>query len=196
MSQNRVAIVAGCRTPFMKASGAFKEMTALDLGKACVKELLNRTEVNVKEVDEIVYGTAISKPTVANIARDIALTIGLPKSVPGHTVQMACATGVRAIASAAASIALGNSHIAIAGGAESLSDVPMMLSEPYPIPPHRDGSEWQKDSRRKNVHDDAGQVAGYAAGHDLDLRALHGADNGRALRTDEPRMGSIARRAG
>lgn len=128
---NRVAIIAGCRTPFVKASGSFKELTALELGRACVKELINRTEIDVNEVDEIVYGTAINKPTVGNIARDIALTIGLPKSVTGHSVQMACATGVRAIASAAASIAVGSSHVAIAGGAESLSDVPMMLSEPY-----------------------------------------------------------------
>lgn len=131
MSVNRVAIIAGCRTPFVKSSGSFQEMTALELGRACVRELINRTDIDVKEVDEIVYGTAISKPSVGNIARDIALTIGLPKSVVGHTVQMACATGVRAIASAAAAIALGNSSVAIAGGAESLSDVPMMVSEPY-----------------------------------------------------------------
>ncbi|MEW6731450.1 MAG: acetyl-CoA C-acyltransferase [Acidobacteriota bacterium] len=131
MSQNRVAIIAGCRTPFMKASGAFQHMTALDLGKACVRELVNRTDINVKEIGEIVYGTAIGKPSTPNIAREIGLTIGIPKSVPAHTVQMACATGVRAIASAAASVALGHAHIAIAGGAESLSDTPIMVSEPF-----------------------------------------------------------------
>lgn len=131
MSLNRVAIIAGCRTPFVKASGSFSEMTALDLGKACVRELINRADLNPKEIDEIVYGTAISKPSVANIAREVGLTIGMPHSAPGHTVQMACATGARAIASAAASVALGNSQVAIAGGAESLSDVPMTVSEPF-----------------------------------------------------------------
>jgi acetyl-CoA acyltransferase len=131
MSQTRVAIIAGCRTPFMKANGAFQNMTALDLGKACVAELINRTECNLKEIEEIVYGTAIGKPSSPNIAREIGLALGIPKTVPAHTVQMACATGVRAIASAAASIALGHSHIAIAGGAESLSDVPIMISEPF-----------------------------------------------------------------
>lgn len=131
MSLNRVAVIAGCRTPFVKASGSFNNMSALDLGKACVRELLDRTNVNPKEVDEIVYGTAISKPSVANIAREVALTIGIPHSAPGHTVQMACATGARAIASAAASIAIGNSQVAVAGGAESLSDVPMTTSEPF-----------------------------------------------------------------
>jgi acetyl-CoA acyltransferase len=128
---NRVAIIAGYRTPFVKSSGSFKEMTALDLGKACVRELINRTDLNPNEVDEIVYGTAISKPAVGNIAREIALTVGLPKSVAAHSVQMACATGVRAIASAAAAIALGNSDVAIAGGAESLSDIPMTVAEPF-----------------------------------------------------------------
>lgn len=131
MNLRRVAIIAGCRTPFVKASGAFKEMNAVALGRACVSELLNRTELSPKDVDEIVYGTAISYPSIANIAREVGLTIGLPKSVPAHSVQMACATGVRAIASAAQSIASGNAHTVIAGGAESLSDVPMMVSEPY-----------------------------------------------------------------
>jgi acetyl-CoA acyltransferase len=131
MSGNRVAIIGGCRTPFVKANGAFQHMTALDLGKACVRELINRTELKATEIDEIVYGVAIGKPSMPNIAREIGLAIGIPKSVPAHTVQMACATGIRAIASAAASIALGHAHTAIAGGAESLSDAPVMISEPF-----------------------------------------------------------------
>ncbi|MBL8150769.1 MAG: acetyl-CoA C-acyltransferase, partial [Blastocatellia bacterium] len=131
MGHSRVAVVAGCRTPFTKANGLFQNMGALDLGKACVTELINRADVSVKDIGEIVYGVAIGKPSMPNIAREIGLAIGVPKTIPAHTVQMACATGVRAVASAAASIALGQNHVAIAGGAESLSDIPVMISEPF-----------------------------------------------------------------
>lgn len=131
MGFQRVAIIAGCRTAFVKAGGQFAEMTALDLGKACVNELINRTEIEVSDIDEIVYGVAIGKPSMPNIAREIGLAIGLPKTIPAHTVQMACATSIRSAAVAAASIALGNHRVAVAGGAESLSDIPITVSEPF-----------------------------------------------------------------
>lgn len=131
MGSQRVAIIAGCRTAFVKAGGQFAELTALDLGKACVNELVNRTEVKVSDIDEIVYGVAIGKPSMPNIAREIGLAIGLPKTIPAYTVQMACATSIRSVAVAAASIALGHNRVAIAGGAESLSDMPITVSEPF-----------------------------------------------------------------
>lgn len=131
MGSQRVAIIAGCRTAFVKAGGQFAGLTALDLGKACVSELVNRAELKVSDIDEIVYGVAIGKPSMPNIAREIGLAIGLPKTIPAHTVQMACATSLRSTATAAASIALGHHHVAIAGGAESLSDIPITVSEPF-----------------------------------------------------------------
>ncbi|MCS6885506.1 MAG: acetyl-CoA C-acyltransferase [Acidobacteriota bacterium] len=127
----KVAIIDGCRTPFVKAGGKFAALSALDLGKSCVTELINRTEINASDIGEIVYGVAIAKPSVPNIAREIALAIGLPKTIPAHTVQMACATSLRTAAIAALSIALGENQLAIAGGAESLSDLPITVSEPF-----------------------------------------------------------------
>jgi acetyl-CoA acyltransferase len=126
----RVAIVAGLRTPFVKAGTVFKDLTALDLGKAVVSELVQRAEVNAREIDAMVFGTVIHHVQWSNIAREVALASGLPKSVEAHSVVRACATSLQALTSAADAIALGNSDVAIAGGVESMSDVPINLSRP------------------------------------------------------------------
>ncbi len=124
----RVAIVAGCRTPFCKAGTVFRDMTAIDLGVVAVREVVNRAELNPNEIDELVYGTVVHSVTAPNIAREVLLRSGLPPSVPAFTVSRACASANQAITSAAESIARGYADVVIAGGAESLTDVPLLLS--------------------------------------------------------------------
>jgi len=122
----RVAIVAGVRTPFAKAGTAFKSISAIDLGKLCVAELLQRTNLDGKEVQGLVFGTVVPSVTEPNIAREVSLMPVLPKGVQSYTVSRACASANQAITDAADQIALGNLEVAIAGGSESLSNIPIL----------------------------------------------------------------------
>jgi acetyl-CoA acyltransferase len=128
MSQTRVAIVAGCRTPFARSGTVYRDMTAIDLGTACVRELLERTEVDPASVGLVVMGQVVPSVKAPNLAREVTLRTPLPRSVPAHTVNRACASANEAIAEVAAAILLGHADVGIAGGAESLSDVPILHS--------------------------------------------------------------------
>ena len=124
----RVAIVDGVRTPFTKAGTAFKGISAIDLGKLCVAELIQRTNLSGKEVEALVFGTVIPNVVAPNIAREISLMPLMPKGVQAYTVSRACASANQAITDAADQIVLGHIDVAIAGGAESLSNVPILHS--------------------------------------------------------------------
>ena len=128
MSNRRVAIVAGCRTPFARSGTVFRDLTAVDLGKVCVRELLERTEVDPASIGTVVMGQVVPSVKAPNLGREVSLGAGLPKSVPAHTVNRACASANQAIADVASSILLGHVDVGIAGGAESLSDVPILHS--------------------------------------------------------------------
>ena len=125
----RVAIVEGCRTPFAKANTAFRELSAVDLGKVAVRELISRANLDVKEIDHVIYGTVIQSVQEPNIAREVSLGSGIPASVPSFTVGRACASSSQAITSGADQIALGMADVVVAGGAESLTDVPILFSD-------------------------------------------------------------------
>ena len=122
----RVAIVAGCRTPFGKAGTVFSDLTALDLAKTCTRELLDRADVDPAWVDTVVMGQVIPSVKAPNLAREVVLRTGLPPAVPAHSVNLACASANQAIVNAALVIREGLAEVAIAGGAESLSDVPIL----------------------------------------------------------------------
>lgn len=125
----RVAIVDGVRTPFTKAGGAFKSISAIDLGKLCVAELIQRTNLSGKEIEALVFGTVIPSVIAPNIAREVALMPLMPKGVQAYSVSRACASSSQAITDAADQIVLGHIDVAIAGGAESLSNVPILHSQ-------------------------------------------------------------------
>jgi acetyl-CoA acyltransferase len=125
----RVAIVAGCRTPFAKSGTELRKLSAVELGKISVRELISRTNLDVKVIDQLVYGTVVQSVQEPNIAREVVLGSGIPATVPAFTVGRACASANQAITSAADSIALGLSDVVIAGGAESLTDIPILLSD-------------------------------------------------------------------
>lgn len=127
----RVAIVAGVRTPFAKAGTAFKPISAIDLGKLCVAELLQRTNLDGKEVQALVFGTVIPSVVSPNIAREVSLLPLLPKGVQAYTVSRACASANQAITDAADQIALGHLDVVIAGGSESLSNIPILHAQGF-----------------------------------------------------------------
>jgi acetyl-CoA acyltransferase len=129
MSNRRVAIVAGCRTPFARSGTVFRDMTAVDLATVGVRELIERTELDPRSVESVVMGQVVPSVQAPNLAREVTLRTGLPKSVPAHTVNRACASASEAIAELASSILLGHVEVGIAGGAESLSDVPILAGK-------------------------------------------------------------------
>jgi acetyl-CoA acyltransferase len=124
----RAAVVAGLRTPFVKAGTDFRDMTAVELGAAVVNELVARSGIAPKEFDSVVFGQVIPSPTVTLIGREMVLRTQLPRSVQAHTVARACATSIQTTTDAADQIALGHSECAISGGAESISDAPIFAS--------------------------------------------------------------------
>jgi len=127
----RVAIVAGVRTPFARSWTALKTISAIDLGKTCVAELIQRTSLDGRDVEALVFGTVVPSVLAPNIAREVALLPMLPKGVQAVTVSRACASANQAITDAADQIALGHVSVAIAGGAESLSNVPILHSRGF-----------------------------------------------------------------
>ena len=124
----RVAIVAGVRTPFAKAGTALKDFTAIELGKLAVAELIQRSNLDGKHVDAVVYGTVVPSVIAPNIAREVSLMPMLPRGTEAYTVSRACASANQAITDAADQIVLGHHDVVIAGGAESLSNVPILHS--------------------------------------------------------------------
>jgi acetyl-CoA acyltransferase len=126
--RGRVAVVAGLRTPFTKAGTAQKTMRTVDLATTVVKELMARSELSPKEVTLCVYGQVVPTLDWLNIAREVVLRSGLPKDIDAYSVSRACATSIQALTSAAEEIWAGHHDVVIAGGADSMSDVPLGVS--------------------------------------------------------------------
>ncbi|HEX6791901.1 MAG TPA: acetyl-CoA C-acyltransferase FadI [Candidatus Krumholzibacteria bacterium] len=127
----RVAIVAGLRTPFARAGTVLKSLSAIELGRLCVAELIQRTGVDGNDVELLVFGTVVPSVIAPNIAREVSLIPHLPKGVQSWSVSRACASANQAITDAADQILLGHADCAIAGGAESLSTVPILHSRGF-----------------------------------------------------------------
>ena len=124
----RAAVVAGLRTPFVKAGTDFKDLSAVDLGALVVNELVARSGLAPKEFDSVVFGQVIPSPTVTLIGREMVLRSQLPRSVQAHTASRACATSIQTTTDAADQIQLGHSDCALVGGTESISDAPIFAS--------------------------------------------------------------------
>src|SRR5215212_11983116 len=127
----RVAVIQGLRTPFAKSGTHYAHLSALDLGKLVVAELIERVGVQPSEVQELVFGNVIPSVKAPNIAREIVLGTGLPRKIPGFSVSMACASANQAITAASDLIARGYADTVIAGGSESLSDIPILFSKKF-----------------------------------------------------------------
>jgi acetyl-CoA C-acetyltransferase len=121
----RVFVVDGARTPYLKARGEPGPFAAADLAVACARPVLARQPFAPTALDEVIVGCVIPAPDEANIARLIALRLGCGKAVPAHSVQRNCASGLQAVASAAERIALGEAELVLAGGTEAMSRAPI-----------------------------------------------------------------------
>jgi acetyl-CoA acyltransferase len=127
----RVAIVAGVRTPFLKSGTAFRDVTAVALARHAARELLFRSEVDGREVDEVIFSQVIPSVLAPNVAREVSLLPQFLPSVPAYTLNRACASSGQAIANASDQIALGHADTILAGGVETLSDIPILHSRRF-----------------------------------------------------------------
>ena len=127
----RVAIVAGVRTPFAKSGTVLRDVSAVALARHAARELLFRSELDGREVDEVIFSQVVPSATAPNVAREVSLLPQLLPSVPAYTLNRACASAAQAIGNAADQIALGRADTIIAGGVESLSDIPILHSRRF-----------------------------------------------------------------
>ena len=130
MENERIAIVSGIRTPMSKVGGPLKGMQADDLGSHVVKHVATHSHVSMELIDEVIIGNVAHPAHAANIARVIALKAGFHQSMSAYTVHRNCGSGMESIISAANQIWAGESAIVIAGGTESMSNIPLFLSDP------------------------------------------------------------------
>ncbi len=124
----RVAIVAGCRTPFAKAGTDLQAMDVVDLASVAAAELVARTGIDPEAIEMAVFGCVIPALHAPNLGREVVLRTSLPVGIPGTTVNLACASSNRAITFGAEAILSGEAGVVLAGGAESLSNVPIQFS--------------------------------------------------------------------
>ncbi len=125
----RVALVAGCRTPFTKAGTHYRSMDVVDLAGAAASALLARTGIDPHEVDLSVFGVVVPALQAPNLGREVVFRVSLPETTVGTTVNLACASSNRAITFGAEAILKGEASVVLAGGAESLSNVPIRFSD-------------------------------------------------------------------
>lgn len=128
-SGERVAIVAGIRTPFARQSTEFAQVPAIDLGKMVVNELLTRTDIEPQLIEQLVFGQVVQMPEAPNIAREIVLGTGMNIHTDAYSVTRACATSFQSAVNVAESIMAGTIDIGIAGGADSSSVLPIGVSK-------------------------------------------------------------------
>ena len=125
----RVAVIDGMRTPFLRAGTGFGDLMAYDLGRYAVTGLLAKTGLDKNEVDELIMGIVAQDFRTSNVAREVSLGADLPHKVKTHTVTVACISANQAVTNGADSIYRGYADVVIAGGCETMSDVPIRVSQ-------------------------------------------------------------------
>jgi acetyl-CoA acyltransferase len=150
----RVAVVDGVRTPFVKAGTVFKDMDVVDLAGVAAGELLSRTALDGAEVGLSVFGVVVPALHAPNLGREVVFRTSLPMGVPGTTVNLACASSNRAICFGAQALLAGEAEVVLAGGAESLSNVPITFSK-------RAAEGLAKLAKAKTLGQKAGALAGF-----------------------------------
>lgn len=123
-------LVDGARIPFQRSGTAYHNLMAYDLGRLAIEGLLARSGINGSQLNYVIMGNVMQDITTSNIARESALGAGIPDSVPAHTVTQACISSNQAITSAMEKIIAGQAHIVLAGGTETMSDIPIRLRKP------------------------------------------------------------------
>ena len=129
IGDREVVVVAGARTPFVKAGTHFKDVGAVELGRIAVREAIERAEIDPEAIDEVVVGNIAGPADAANVGRVIALEAKVPRKVPAFTVNRNCASGLESVVEAAYRIREGDADLVVAGAVESMSKIPFLFSD-------------------------------------------------------------------
>src|SRR5881296_3675312 len=144
MKGERLVIVDGVRTPFCKMGSDLARLGADELGRIAVNALLTRTGLDPHRIDEVIFGCVGQPADAANVARVISLRAGIPEHVPAMTVHRNCASGCEAITQAQEKMFAGRGSIFVVGGAESMSQVPLLYN-------HSAAQKFTKLARAKSL---------------------------------------------
>src|SRR5436190_19872688 len=154
MSQERLVIVDGVRTPFSKMGTDLAPLGADELGRIAVNALLTRTGLDPAIIDEVIFGCVGQPADAANVARVIALRAGIPEHVPAITVHRNCASGCEAITQAYEKIVAGRGTAFVVGGAESMSQIPLLYK-------YETAVKFAKLARAKNIGEKLAVMASF-----------------------------------
>jgi acetyl-CoA acyltransferase len=130
-SDRDVVLVEGVRTPFVKSDTKFKDVHPAELGRVAVHELIERSNLDVEVVDEVIIGNTGNPPDAVNIARVVALRAGVPQRVPAVSVHRNCASALESVTTGYERIRAGTCDVVIAGGTENMSQLPLIMSRPF-----------------------------------------------------------------
>ncbi|MCW6701930.1 acetyl-CoA C-acetyltransferase [Anaerococcus sp. NML200537] len=125
----KVVIASAARTPVGAYGGAFKTVTARELGAVAAKAAIERAGIKPEDIDESILGCVLQAGNGQNIARQIALDAGIPKEKPAMTLNIVCGSGLRSVSLAAQMILAGDCDVVLAGGTESMSNAPYLLTD-------------------------------------------------------------------
>jgi len=121
-------VVAGLRTPFARSGTVLHDASAVQMARHAARELLYRSNLDGREVDEVIFGQVIPSVLAPNVAREVSLLPQFPRTIPAYTLNRACASAAQAITNAHDQILMGHADVILAGGVESLSDIPILHS--------------------------------------------------------------------
>ena len=130
-TQTNVVLVDGVRIPFMRSNTEYRELTSYDLARMAVKAILDKTGIDPGAIDWVLMGSVIQNVNTPNVARDAALAAGIPNTVPAFTISQACISANRAITDGMDLIRTGQAEVVLAGGTESLTDVPIRFRKRF-----------------------------------------------------------------
>jgi acetyl-CoA C-acetyltransferase len=122
-----VVIVSAVRTAIGSFGGSFKNVSAVELGTAVVKEAMKRIQLDPGQVDEVIFGNVLQAGLGQNVARQVSIHSGIPQQVPSFTINKVCGSGLKAVQLAAQAIRAGEADVVIAGGTENMSQAPFLL---------------------------------------------------------------------
>ncbi len=126
-----VVLVDGCRTPFQRSGTGYRDLTSYDLARMALQALLNRTQIDPMKIDRVIMGSVIQNVNTSNVAREAALAAGIPYQVPSVTVTQACISSNVAVTMGVDMIRSGQGEIIVAGGTESLTDIPIRFRKKF-----------------------------------------------------------------
>ncbi len=130
-NRRKTVLIDGCRIPFQRSGTGYRALSSYDLGRLALKALLRKTEIDPRMIDSVIMGTVAAKLETSNVARESALAAGVPSAATAFTVSVACISANRAITCGAEAIAAGQADFVLAGGTESLTDIPILYKKAF-----------------------------------------------------------------